>query len=63
MDNTNKQQELPDDNKVVFIPAEDIRSIEHVLERMEQVQQGIRKVTEKMKPLDSDNEESNCKST
>ncbi|GHT71607.1 hypothetical protein FACS1894174_08680 [Bacteroidia bacterium] len=58
MDNTNKQQELPDDNKVVFVPAEDIRSIEHVLERMEQVQQGIRKVTEKMKPLDSDNEKS-----
>ena len=34
-----KKQELPDNEKTVFIPAEDIRVIERVLNNWEQVKQ------------------------
>jgi hypothetical protein len=63
MDNSEEKQELPDDNKIAFVPVEDIRSIGHVLEQMEQVQKEIRKITEKMTPFDIDHDEPQDKST
>ena len=45
-----KKQELPDDDRAVFVPAEDIKVIERVLNNWEQVKQEFYKVeTEKKK--------------
>ena len=39
-----KQQELPDDDRAIFVPAEDIQVIEQVLSSWERVKQEFLKV-------------------
>jgi hypothetical protein len=48
MDEKDKQWELPDDDRVVFVPAEDIRSIERALDKMEQARQELLKIGESL---------------
>ncbi|MDR2424245.1 MAG: hypothetical protein LBD59_05915 [Prevotellaceae bacterium] len=43
MNEKNRQQKLPDDERAVFIPEEDIRTIEHTLNRLEEAKQGFRR--------------------
>jgi hypothetical protein len=45
---TPNKLELPDDDYVVFIPAEDIRSIERALNKMEQARQELHKIRESL---------------
>lgn len=52
MSNSDKQQDLPDYEKTVFIPAEDIRVIERVLDNWEQVKQEYCKIEAENKPSD-----------
>jgi len=44
-----KKQELPDDERAIFVPAEDIQIIERVLNNWEQVKLEFRKVEERKK--------------
>lgn len=41
MDQNNRQQELPNDDRAVFIPEEDIRTIERTLNKLEEAKQGF----------------------
>ena len=50
-----KKQELSDDDRAVFVPAEDVRVIERVLNNWEQVKQEFYKV-ETGKKKDQDGE-------
>ena len=43
-------QSQPDD-KVVFVPSDEIRNISYVLNKLEQAQKEFRKAAEMMKPL------------
>jgi hypothetical protein len=49
MDDMDKQVELPDDDKVVFVPTEDIRAIESIYDKMERAQREFRIIAKKMK--------------
>jgi len=46
-----KKQELPGDDRAVFVPAEDIRVIERVLNNWEQVKQEFRKMEAEKKNI------------
>lgn len=48
-----KQQELPDDDRAVFLPMEDIQAIEGIINKMEQAQLEFRIVEESMKPIEN----------
>jgi hypothetical protein len=48
MDEKDKQWEWPDDDKVVFIPDKDLRSIEQTLNKLEQAQQALHKIRESL---------------
>ena len=39
----------PDDDKVVFVPVEEIRAIESIYAKMEQAQREFRKVAEELR--------------
>ncbi|MCL2097854.1 MAG: hypothetical protein FWH23_03740 [Bacteroidales bacterium] len=41
-----KKQELPDDDKVVFVPEEEVRAIKSIYDKMEQAQKEFRKAAE-----------------
>ena len=45
MNERGKQPELPDDDRIVFVPLENIEVIERVLSNWEQVRQGFYKMT------------------
>ncbi len=44
MDATDKQEAWPEVDKVVFVPYEDIRTLESICNEMEQVRDELRKV-------------------
>jgi hypothetical protein len=44
-----EQKKLPEDDKAVFIPMEDIQAIEGVINKMEQAHHEFYKVTESIK--------------
>ena len=46
-------QPKPDD-KVVFVPSDEIRNISYVLNKMEQAQKEFQKAAEMMKPLNEE---------
>jgi hypothetical protein len=46
-----KQQ--PDDDNVIFLPDEYVRSLERAVQKMEQAQEEFRKVAESIKPAES----------
>ncbi len=48
MEDKEKQPDLPDDDRVVFIPSKDMQAIERTLRNIEQAQQEFRKVQESM---------------
>ena len=48
-----KEQELQDDDRAVFVPVEDIRSIERALNKMEQVKQEFYKVAKDFGMIDN----------
>ena len=48
-----KQQELQDEDRAVFVPVEDIRSIERALNKMEQVKQEFCKVAREIGMIDN----------
>lgn len=45
------EQEWQDDDKVVFLPPEEIEAIGNILDKLEQVQQELGKVAEGMKSM------------
>jgi hypothetical protein len=47
-----EQEEWGNDDKVIFIPMEDIQAFEHILQGLEEVQKEFRKVQEGMKPME-----------
>ncbi|MDR1056051.1 MAG: hypothetical protein LBL90_09590 [Prevotellaceae bacterium] len=48
-DDMNRQKELPNDEKVIFIPEEEIKAIKNIYDKMEQVQQELHKIIEESK--------------
>jgi hypothetical protein len=54
MDDTkNEKQEWPDDDKAVFIPAEDISAFQRILDGLEEAQKGFHEVQEGMRPIEN----------
>ena len=49
MNELNVKKKLPDDEKVVFVPEEEIKAIENIFGKMEQAKQEFCKVAEGLK--------------
>jgi hypothetical protein len=48
-----KRQEQPEDGRTVFVPAEEIQTVENVIDRIQQAQHEFRKVAEGMKSIEN----------
>ena len=48
MKKSDTKKELPNDDRVIFIPLEEIRIFESIFNKMEQAQQEFHKVAKKM---------------
>lgn len=44
MKTTDKKEIRPDEEKVIFVPAEDLRTLESICDEMEQVRDELRKI-------------------
>jgi uncharacterized protein YdcH (DUF465 family) len=49
-----KKDEWYDEDKVVYLPMEDIRAFERILDKMEQAQEELHEIRDNMKPIDND---------
>ncbi len=57
MEDKEKQPDVIDDDNVVFIPSRDMQAIESTLRNIEQAQQELRKVRERMEDNRTPSEE------
>jgi hypothetical protein len=48
-----QQEQQPESERTVFIPAEEIQTVEDVLDKMQQAQHEFRKVAEGMKSVEN----------
>jgi hypothetical protein len=51
-DKTSGNRILPDDDKVIYVPMDEIRSIEKVIEKLEMTRNALQQVSEGMKPVE-----------
>lgn len=51
MDELNEKRDPVDDDRVVFVPEDEIRAIESIYDKMNRARQEFRKIRERMNPF------------